>query len=196
MTRAQHPQAEPDRQLPKILLCPLTRGGLIRVLGRGRDGTASASRTATIHRRRRDTSGAARTNSLAVASSRIHRAIARYETGIQELSAPAQSAEATGRSSFPRAFSPPRTSVHRSDENAPRPSASTTACCSVAPRPMVPGMHENKRMTRLADLPSDEVRSVLITTIRSTPAAIDSCISNVLISPVEVLPHAPTGESC
>jgi hypothetical protein len=41
-------------------------------------------------------SGAARTNAFAAASSSIHRPIARYDTGIHELSAPAQSAEATG----------------------------------------------------------------------------------------------------
>lgn len=86
----------------------------------------------STHRRRRDTSGAARTNSLAAASRSIQRPIARYETGVQELAAPAQSADATGCSSLPLAFSPPRTRVHRSDAKDPRPSASTTDCCSLA----------------------------------------------------------------
>jgi hypothetical protein len=35
---------------------------------------------------------------------------------------------------------------------------------------MVPGIHEKKRMRRVADAPGDEVSSVLVTTIRSTPA--------------------------
>src|SRR5690242_21410129 len=118
------------------------------LLGRSRDGTGSGSANRYHHRRRRDTSGAARTNSLAAASSSIHRPIARYDTGIHELGAPAQSAEATGGSSFPLEFSPPRTSVHRSDENSPRPSASATARCSLAPRPTLPGIQEKNRISR------------------------------------------------
>ena len=130
---------------------------------------------ASLHRRRRDTSGAARTNSLAAASSSIHRPMASYETGNQEFRAPSQSAEATGRSSLPRELTPARTRVQRSDENAPRPSASTTACCSEAPRPIVAGIHEKKRMAQLAGFPGGEASSVLITMMRSTPAAnIDS----------------------
>ena len=68
-------------------------------------------------------------------------------------------------------------SVQRNEENAPLPRASTTACCSEAPRPVVPGIHEKKRNARLAGLPGMDASSVLITTIRSTPAAdIDSSI--------------------
>jgi hypothetical protein len=37
---------------------------------------------------------------------------------------------------------------------------------------MVPGNHEKKRMAWLADLPGAAARSVLITTIRSTPEAV------------------------
>jgi aspartate oxidase len=40
---------------------------------------------------------------------------------------------------------------------------------------MVPGIHEKKRMRRVADLPGDEVSSVLVTTIRSTPAVNIAC---------------------
>jgi hypothetical protein len=128
-------------------------------------------------RRRRDTSGAAQTNSLAETSSSIHLPIASYDTGAQEFRAPPQSAEATGRSFFPRELRPARMSVQRSEENAPLPRASTTACCSEAPRPVVPGIHEKKRNARLAGLPGMGASSVLITTIRSTPAAnIDSSI--------------------
>ncbi len=132
-------------------------------------------------RRRRDTSGAARTNSLAEASSSIHRPMATYETGAQEFSAPPQSAAATGGSLLPRELTPPRTSVQRSEENAPSPRASTTACCSEAPRPVVPGTHEKKRNARLAGLPGSDASSVFITIIRSTPAAnIDSSIVAML----------------
>jgi hypothetical protein len=35
----------------------------------------------------------------------------------------------------------------------------------------VPGIHEKKRMARLAGFPGREVSNVLITTMRSTPAA-------------------------
>jgi len=135
-----------------------------------------------VHVRHRDTSGAARTNSLAAASSSIHRPMASYETGDQEFRAPFQFAEATGRSSLPREFRPPRTRVQRSDENAPLPSASTTACCSRAPRPVVPGIHMKKRMIRLAGCPGSEVSNVLIMTMRSTPAAnIDSSTAAMFV---------------
>src|SRR5258708_8004219 len=40
---------------------------------------------------------------------------------------------------FPLALTPARTSVQRSDEKAPLPMASANACCSVAPRPILPG---------------------------------------------------------
>jgi hypothetical protein len=40
---------------------------------------------------------------------------------------------------------------------------------------MVPGIQEKKRMSRLAGFPGDAVRSVLITRIRSTPAANIAC---------------------
>jgi len=82
------------------------------------------------------------------------------------------SADATGRSSSPRELTPARTSVQRSEENAPLPKALATACCSAAPRPRVLGNHEKKRMARLAALPGAETRSVLITKIRSQPAAV------------------------
>ncbi|MCE3273012.1 MAG: transporter related [Ramlibacter sp.] len=133
------------------------------------------SAPAALARRPLDTSGAARTNALAAASSSIHPPIARYDTGIQELDAPAQSVDATGRSSIPREFSPPRTRVHRVEESAPRPSASATDCCSLVPRPMVPGNREKKRMRRLAGLPGSEVSRVLTITIRSTPASAIAC---------------------
>ena len=128
----------------------------------------------------RDTSGAARTNLLAAASSSNHRPMALYETGDQEFAAPSQFAEATGRSSLPREFRAPRTSVQRSDKNAPLPSSSITACCSRAPRPIVPGIQEKKRMARLAGCPGSEVSNVLIMRIRSTPAVnIDSSIATM-----------------
>src|SRR5690348_8955039 len=126
---------------------------------------------AEFTRRRRDTSGAARTNSLDAASSSIHRPMAAYETGNQEFTAPSHVAEATGRSSLPRELTPARTRVQRRDENAPLPRASTTACCSEAPRPILVGIHENRRMARLAGVPGAEASSVLITMMRSTPAA-------------------------
>jgi hypothetical protein len=40
---------------------------------------------------------------------------------------------------------------------------------------MVPGIREKKRMRGVADLPGDEVSSVLVTTIRSTPTVNISC---------------------
>jgi hypothetical protein len=40
---------------------------------------------------------------------------------------------------------------------------------------MLPGIHEKKRMSRLAGLPGNDVRRVLITTIRSTPAPDIAC---------------------
>jgi hypothetical protein len=97
--------------------------------------------------------------------------MASYETGNQEFRAPLQSAVATGRSSLPRELTPARTRVHRRDENAPLPKASATACCSEAPRPTLPGIHEKKRMARLAGFPGSEARNVLTTMIRSTPTA-------------------------
>jgi hypothetical protein len=93
------------------------------------------------------------------------------ETGDQEFCAPVQSAEAMGRSAPPRELTAARTSVQRSDAKMPVPSASTTACCSEAPRPMLPGIHEKKRKSRLAGIPGDEASSVLIIKIRSTFAA-------------------------
>lgn len=95
-----------------------------------------------------------------------------YETGDHEFSAPGQSAEATGRSALPRELTAARTSVQRSEAKTPLPMASTTACCSVAPRPMLPDIHEKKRISRLVGVPGNEVSSVLITMMRSTPAAI------------------------
>ena len=98
-----------------------------------------------------------------------------YETGHHEFRAPGQSAEATGRSALPRELSAARTSVQRRGANTPAPMASTTACCSVAPRPRLPGIHEKKRIRRLAGIPGNEQSSVLIMMMRSTPAAsIDS----------------------
>jgi hypothetical protein len=141
-------------------------------------------------RRRRDTSGAAWTNSLAAASSSIHRPMAPYETGDQEFKAPSQSRDATGRSSFPRELSPARTSVQRSEENAPLPSASITACCSRAPRPIVPGMHMKKRMARLAGCPGCEVSSVLMTMMRSTLAP------NIDSSTAAMFAESKAGRSC
>lgn len=136
---------------------------------------APALERALQPRRRRDTRGAAQTNLLASASSSIHRPMASYETGAQEFRAPPQSAAPTGGSFLPRELRPPRTSVQRSEENARLARASTTACCSEAPRPIAPGTHEKKRNIRLAGLPGSDASSVLITTIRSTPAAnIDS----------------------
>lgn len=111
-------------------------------------------------------------NALAVASATIHLAMASYDTGSQEFSAPSQCADATGYSSAPRELVPARTKVQRRDENAPRPSASATACCSVAPRPIFPGSHEKKRSAPLAGFPGSDARSVLMMTIRSTPALV------------------------
>src|SRR5689334_18228766 len=107
----------------------------------------------SLTQRHRETSGAALTNWLAAASSIIHRAIASYETGIQEFREPGQSTAATGASCLPRELSPARASVHRTPEKAPLPSASTTAWCSRAPRPILPGIQEKKRMARLAGFP-------------------------------------------
>ena len=129
-------------------------------------------RPRSIHLRPLETSGAARTKSLATDSSSIHRPMSAYETGDHEFSAPGQSTEATGRSALPRELTAARTSVQRSEAKTPLPMASTAACCSVAPRPMLPGIHEKKRISRLVGVPGNEVSSVLITMMRSTPAAI------------------------
>jgi len=120
--------------------------------------------------RRRETSGAALTNWLAVASSIIHRAMASYETGIQEFRVPGQSAAVAGASFLPRELSPARTSVHQTAEKAPPSRASTNACCSRAPRPILPGTREKKRMARLAGFPGGETTKVLMM-MRSTLAA-------------------------
>src|SRR5882762_4867061 len=96
--------------------------------------------------------------------------MASYETGNQEFRAPSHAAEATGRSSLPRELTPARMSVQRRDENAPLPRAPTTDCCSVAPRPIVPGINEKNRMAQLAGFPGGEASIVLITMMRSTPA--------------------------
>jgi hypothetical protein len=120
---------------------------------------------------RRETSGAALTNWLAVASSIIHRAMASYETGMHEFRAPGQSAAAAGASFLPRELSPARTSVHRTAEKAPLPRASTTACCSRAPRPILPGTQEKKRIARLPGFPGREASKVLMMMMRSTLAA-------------------------
>ncbi len=125
-----------------------------------------------IHLRLLETSGAARTNLSATDSSNIHRPMSAYETGDHEFSAPSQSAEATGGSALPRELTAARTSVHRSDAKTPLPRVSTTDCCSAAPRPMLPGIHEKKRMSRLAGIPGNEESSVLIMMMRSTPAAV------------------------
>lgn len=95
-----------------------------------------------------------------------------YETGNHELRAPLQSTAATGRSWIPREFTAARTSVQRSGASASLLRASTTANCSVAPRPMLPGIHEKKRISRLAGCPGNEFKSVLIMIMRSTPAVI------------------------
>jgi hypothetical protein len=110
-------------------------------------------------------------NRPTAASSSSQRAIARYDTGIHEFVAPFQSAEATGASSIPRALRPPRTSVHRVDDSAPRPRASTTARCSRAPMPMRPGIEQKNRRARVAGSPGSDASSVLMITMRSTPAS-------------------------
>jgi hypothetical protein len=46
--------------------------------------------------------------------------------------------------------------------------ASATACCSVAPRPILPGSNEKNLIVRLAGLPGFAARSVLMMTMRST----------------------------
>jgi hypothetical protein len=140
-------------------------------------------------RRRLDTMGAARTNALVAASSSIHRPMASYETGSEEFRAPSQSAEAAGRSSLARELTPARMSVQRSDKNALLPRASTTACCSLAPRPTLPGSHEKKRMARLARLLAGEASSVLMIMMRSTPAA------NIDCSTVAMFPESSADRS-
>jgi hypothetical protein len=50
---------------------------------------------------------------------------------------------------------------------------------------MVPGIQEKKRMRRLAGFPGDEVRSELITTIRSTAAANIACSTVSIFSESE-----------
>ncbi len=133
-------------------------------------GSSTPSRRSS-HPRPLETSGAERTNLLATDSSSIHRPMSAYETGHHEFVAPGQSAEAIGCSARPREFTAARTSVHRSESKTPAPRASATACCSVAPRPTLPGIWEKKRMRRLAGLPGNEQSSVLIMMMRSTPAA-------------------------
>ncbi len=120
---------------------------------------------------RRDTSGAAQTKRLAAASSIIQRPIASYETGNHEFDEPCQSGDATGGSSLPLELTPARTSVQRNEENSPLPSASTTACCSAAPRPILPGIHEKKLMIFVLGCPGGAATIVFIRRIRSTPAA-------------------------
>jgi hypothetical protein len=56
--------------------------------------------------------------------------------------------------------------------SAPGQSAEATACCPVAARPILPGIHEKKRKGQHVGIPGNEVSSVLIITMRSTPAAI------------------------
>jgi len=147
-------------------------------------------RPGSIHLRTLETSGAARTKSLATDSSSIHRPISAYETGDHEFSAPGQSPEATGRSALPRELTAARTSVQRSDAKTPSPMASTTACCSVAPRPILLGIHEKKRISRLAGIPGNEVSSVLIIMMRSTPAAIMDSLT------VAMFAESNAGRSC
>src|ERR1043166_3040068 len=89
-------------------------------------------RPRSIHLRALETSGAARTKSLATDSSSIHRPMSTYETGDHEFSAPGQSEDATGRSVLPRELTAARTRVQRSDAKTPSPRASTPACFSVA----------------------------------------------------------------
>ncbi len=76
---------------------------------------AGDTREQSVTQRRRETSGAALTYWLTADSSIIHRAMASYETGIQEFGAPDQSAADTGGSFLPRELSPARASVHQSE---------------------------------------------------------------------------------
>jgi len=166
---------DPEGTLSRMAL-PLGFAGRLRLsrdpIGRGfAPGPGQLCFSGGHQRRGRDTIGAPRIKSLAAASSSIHRPMASYETGIQEFGALPQSAEATGRSSLPLKLTPARTRVQRSDANAPSPKASTTACCSAAPRPILPGILEKKRMAQLAGFPGREASSVLIIMRRSTPAA-------------------------
>ena len=68
------------------------------------------------------------------------------------------------------------------------PSASATACCSRAPRPIVPGIHMKKRMARLAGCPGCHVSSVLMTMMGSTPAA------NMAFSTAAMLAESSAGD--